>query len=205
MNLVHERIDRIMVLEKVGSILANHPPLMGINCNCEICQQATEVGRVARYSPRVSRILAKGEDMTTSEYQYLLGRGLTRKEIEQEAGVTLERFASAKVKEPLTVSRYEMLREKGLMDKEIGPMHGMTPSMMLTWKRKNGFIKIEIKGLNENSYKKMKAQGLTDKNIAKKLNTSINMLNAWKHQNFTEDQIKAMNQKSGRYQRSEGA
>lgn len=186
MNLAHEPMDRIMVLEQVSSILANHPPLMGINCNCEICQQATEVGRVARYSPRVSRILAKGEDMTTSEYQYLLGRGLTRKEIEQEAGVTLERFASAKVKEPLTVSRYEMLREKGLMDKEIGPMHGMTPSMMLTWKRNNGFVKIEIKGLTEESYRKMKAQGLTDKNIAKKINKSINMLNYWKRQNFTE-------------------
>lgn len=90
MNLVYERADRIVVLEKVGSILADHPPFQGShNCNCGICQRATEIGSAARYSPRVARILAKGEDMTTSEYRYLIKRGLTRKEIEEETGVTL--------------------------------------------------------------------------------------------------------------------
>ncbi|WP_313431695.1 hypothetical protein [Siminovitchia terrae] len=90
MNLVYEQVDRIMVIEKVGNILAKHPPLKGRNCECELCQHASEVGSMARYSPKVARILSKGADMTTGEYKYLLRKGLTKTEIKRETGVMLE-------------------------------------------------------------------------------------------------------------------
>src|SRR5690606_10117126 len=109
MNLAYEPMDRIMVLEQVSSILADHPPLMGKNCECELCQQASEAGRAARYSPKVARILAKGEDMTTSEYEYLIQRGLTQEEIEMETGVVLARFGQPST--PLTLQGYERLKE----------------------------------------------------------------------------------------------
>ncbi|ONK21208.1 hypothetical protein BLX87_23045 [Bacillus sp. VT-16-64] len=89
MNLVYEQVDRIMVLEKVSSILANHPPKKKMNCNCEICRRASEVGQVAKYSPKVARILSKGEDMTISEYRYLLKKRLTKKEIAKVTNIPL--------------------------------------------------------------------------------------------------------------------
>lgn len=89
MNLVYETTDRIKILKKVSQILANHPPKKKMNCNCEICRRASEVGQVARYSPKVARILSKGEDMTITEYRYLLKKRLTKTEIARVTNIPL--------------------------------------------------------------------------------------------------------------------
>lgn len=87
MNLVYEPADRIMVLEQVSNILAAHPSTSGANCSCHICQQASKIGQAARYSPKVARILSKGEEMTTEEVKYLYKKGLTATEISRVTGI----------------------------------------------------------------------------------------------------------------------
>ncbi len=197
MNLVYEPMDRIMVLEQVSSILEDHPPFMGRkNCNCEICQRAAEAGRVARYSPKVARILAKGEDMTTSEYEYLIERGLTQEEIQTETGVVLARFDQPS--NPLTLQGYERLKEQGARDIEIARMYGMTESTFYKWKRMNGIIKVVVKGLDKETYAELKSAGFSDRKIALKFGTRKDNIHCWKHQNFTVEEIKAMNQTPGR-------
>lgn len=192
MNLVYERTDRIMVLEKVGSILSSHPPLMGQNCNCELCQHASEVGKQVRYSPKVARILAKGDDVSTSEYQYLIERGLTQKEIEKETGVTLTE--SGQSNEPLTLQRYELLKERGLKNREIAKLHGMSDSTLYRWKQMNNAIKIVIEGLDVELYKELKAKGFKDKEIAKRFKTNRGYLHIWKHQNLSKEEIQSTSQ-----------
>ncbi len=199
MNLVYERADRIVVLEKVGSILADHPPLMGQNCNCELCQHASKVASVVRYSPKVAQILAKGEDMTTSEYRYLIKRGLTQKEIEEETGVTLGKRGQSN--EPLTLQKYERLKERGVKDKEIAQMHGMSDSMLHRWRVVNNVIRIVIKGLDAELYKKLKAQGLTDDEIGARFKTNKERINLWKCQFFSKEEIRSMSQRGMRGRR----
>lgn len=204
MNLVYERTDRIMVLEKVGSILAGHPSFQGRQyCECEICRRATEVGSAARYSPRVARILAKGEGMTTSEYKYLIKRGLTQKEIEEETGVTLATRGQSD--EPLTLQKYEMLKERGVKDKEIAKLHGMSDAVFYKWKRVNGVKRIVIDGLDIELYKRLKVQEVTDREIAKRFKTNAENLFCWKRQSFTKEEIQSINQTPGSYKRRKEA
>lgn len=199
MNLVYERADRIMVLEKVGNILSKCTTPASGRCNCSICQQAAEIGSAARYSPRVARILAKGEDMTTNEYKYLIKRGLTQKEIEEETGVTLGKRGQSN--EPLTLQKYERLKKRGVKDKEIAQMHGMSDSMLHRWRVVNNVIRIVIKGLDAELYKKLKAQGLTDDEIGARFKTNKERINLWKCQFFSKEEIRSMSQRGMRGRR----
>lgn len=198
MNLVYERTDRIMVLEKVGNILSKCTTPASGRCNCSICQQAVEIGSAARYSPRVARILSKGEDMTTSEYNYLIERGLTKKEIEKETGVTLVKRGRSL--EPLTMQRYEALKERGLSNRKIAKLHGMSDSTLYKWRQMNKALRVVIEGLDTELYKGLKAKGITDKEIAKRFETNREYLHFWKHQNFTKEEIQSM-RKTGVYKR----
>lgn len=189
MNLVYERTDRITVLEKVGSILADHPPLKGQNCNCELCQHASKVASVVRYSPKVAQILAKGEDMTTSEYNYLIQRGLEEDEIEEVAGVSSGN---------LDVETYQQLKKQGMSDRKIAQAFNMTTKKLWEWKVLNGLRPLRVNGLTKEKYNDRKNRGFKDAEIRTEFNINAINLTLWKNLNFTDDELKMINKKPGR-------
>lgn len=199
MNLVYEQMDRILVLEEVSNILETHPPMMGINCRCEVCMRASEVGKVARYSPKVAKILSKGEDMTTEEYKYLLKRGLTKKEISKETGIAPVDLPNKNGSyRKLTLHKYESLRSQGFSIAAIGKAYGMSPSAMRAWRGKRGLIKVVIEGLDPKKYIELKTIGMPDAEIIEQYNTSATTFTMWKYQNFSEQARKSLEIRSGR-------
>lgn len=161
MNLVFEPMDRIMVLEKVSSILSNHPPMRGRNCDCELCQQAAEIGRAARYSPKVARILAKGEDMTTEEVKYLYKKGLTATEISQQTGIAVSDLPKEKdtqttqpIKfgiEGLTKEQYKEHKAAGMTEQKIARLHKISTTRLKEW-RDRTFTPGELRKLRLNPW-----------------------------------------------------
>jgi|GEM_PF-2656812 len=190
MNLVYERTDRITVLEKVSSILSDHPSFQGKqNCDCELCQHASEVSGAVRYSPRVARILAKGDDMATSEYEYLKRRGLTEEEIEEVAGVSSGN---------LDVETYQQLKKQGMSDRKIAQAFNMTTKKLWEWKVHCQLRPLKINGLTKEKYIDRKNRGFKDAEIRTEFNTNATNLTLWKNLNFTEDELKMINKKPGR-------
>ena len=69
----------------------------------------------------------------------------------------------------------------------------------------NGIIKIVVKDLDKETYAELKSAGFSDREIALKFGTHQENIHCWKHQNFTVEEIKAMNQTPGRYKRRQNA
>lgn len=112
------------------------------------------------YSPRVSKILAKGEDMTYSEVRYLYKRGLTKRQIAEGSGVAVSdipKETNAYVPkiitgiEGLTKELYKEYKTSGMPEQAIARLHKISTTRLKDWKDKN-FTVEELKSLRVNPW-----------------------------------------------------
>lgn len=206
MNLVYEPEGRIQVLEQISALVNSHTEK--VNCKCEMCRKATQIGQQIRYSPKVTKILVKGDSITTSDIQYLLSREVPVTEIAKVTGLNKEDILQIPfngepiVKErkspvteiPFTLEEYEKLK-KVMPLSDIAAMYDVTRVTIYNWaiKLKRTSRKQEIEGLSREKYRDYKVSGFKDTEIRKMVGVSSNRLQAWKEQNFSKEEIREIN------------
>src|SRR6185312_3918434 len=121
-----------------------------------------------KHSPRVAKVLAKGQDITTSELNYLYARKVDIEEIATCTGYSEEEIREARrsIKKPsvrrqqkrkkerfeLELEVYQKMRADKFTKKKIAEMHGIDVSVLRVWEIANGIIKADVKGLTKEKF-----------------------------------------------------
>jgi len=198
--LAFKTMDRIRVLEEVEAIAGDHKNI--VNCKCPICQKASEAGKPIRYSPKVARVLLKGEDMTTNDVKYLIAKQVDHRIISKQTGLTTRQITEIGKKmkvnksngeiiytgKELTLEELKKLKANKKTDLQICEIYGIDVGKLNEFKYLNDLIEWDLKGLTRDLYKDYKSRGLTDIEIRKQHKISVAKMAAFKKKHLTDEE-----------------
>lgn len=139
----------LSAIEEVSRLLDIHGETF-LECpGCEVCQKIEALREELDRPPeeKFKHILEKGQDMTKSDIEFLLGNGVSKRLIQEAMNMNKSAFyklleqlgiqgGSEMVRLKITVDEYLEL-SKTKKDYEIAKMKHVSPATLCNWKRKH--------------------------------------------------------------------
>lgn len=159
------------------------------------------------HSPKVLRVLAKGEDMTTLDIKYLFSREVEIKQIANHSRLSVKNIreikrllekqvkVKPKIGKPvfdLTMDKYFDYKKDRMTDQAIADLYEISITTLKIWSIKEGLTKPDMKGLTPEKYRKERIAGISDRELAIKYKVSNWVITGWANHHFTKKELKDM-------------